>query len=181
MPEIPDLRQVELPPNLAQLIPQALARRLQVLPLARFGSILIVARSPEAKSSIQELRKVSGHKVKVLAADPDQITAAIDQLYGGKGKIPEPGPETSRRMKAAIEADEAGVTRVDTVPILQIPGSAPARERETSFMEIEEIVGAIPIGRAEYEEQARTPFGQLYRAWDDLFRDGKVIKASRVG
>jgi hypothetical protein len=48
-------------------------------------------------------------------------------------------------------------------------------------MEIEEIVAAVPIGRAEYEELARTPFGQLFRAWDDLFRDGKVIKASRVG
>lgn len=181
MPEIPDLRQVELPPNLAQLIPQALARRLQTLPLAKFGSILVVARPADSAASIQELRKVSGLKVKVLAADPAQVTGAIDQLYGGKGTIPEPGPATTRRRKAAAEAEEAGASKVDTVPILNVAASPPPPGTEPAFTEIEEIHPAIPIGRAEYEELARTPFGQLYRAWDDLFRDGRVIKASKVG
>lgn len=181
MPEVPDLRQVDLAPFLGQLIPGALARRLQVLPLARFGSILIVARAASSQASIQELRKVTGLKVKVVAADEGQIPAAIDQLYGGaKTPIPEPSQGT-RRRQAAMEEQASGASKVDTVPILNVATMPPPPGTEAAFTEIEEIHPAIPIGRAEYEELARTPFGQLYRAWDDLFRDGKMIKAPRVG
>ena len=180
MPEVPDLRQVDLSSSLAQLVPPSLARRLGVLPLARFGSILIVARGDDSQSSIQELRKVSGLKVKVLAADPAQVLAAIDRMYGSsKAAIPEPVSGTKRR-KAADEEDQ-GSSKVDTVPIIKVPSTSAPVGTAAAFTEIEEIVPAVPIGRAEYEEVARTPFGQLYRAWDDLFRDGKVIRAPRVG
>ena len=179
MPEVPDLRQVDLPSSLAQLVPQAVSRRIQALPLARFGSILVVARSPESRASLQELRKVTGLKVKVVAADEAQVAAAIDRLYGGRAPIPEPGPGTKRRP--APTEDDHNVQKVDTVPIINVPGMAPSPGAEPAFTEIEEIVPAVPIGRAEYEEVARTPYGQLFRAWDDLFRDGKVIKAPRVG
>jgi len=181
MAEIPDLRRVELPISLANLVPQPIARRLKVLPLARFGSILVVARGAETQGSIQELRKASGLKVKVLAADGAQVSGAIEHLYGG-GKVPIPEPRPVEKP-ALPEADEDSpyLQRVDTVPILHIPTSSRSHGSEPSFTEIEEIVPAIPIGRAEYEETARTPFGQLFRAWDDLFRDGKVIKAPRVG
>lgn len=180
MPEVPDLRQVDLPPSLAQLLPQPLARRLQALPLARFGAILVVARGADAKSSIAELRKVTGLKVKVLAADEAQVAAAIDHLYGG-GKAPIPEPTKGTRSRRAEGEEDHGVSKVDTVPILKVGTTRPPPGTEPSFTEIEEIVPAVPIGRPEYEEAARTPFGQLYRAWDDLFRDGKVIKAPRVG
>jgi hypothetical protein len=182
MPEVPDLRRIDLPASLGQLIPATLARRLQVLPLGRFGSILIVARAAGAKASIQELRKVTGLKVKVVAADPGQVTSSIEHLYGGgKAAISEPGPDTRRRTAAAAAEPEAAESRVDTVPIINVAMSAPPAGSEAAFTEIEEIHPAILIGRAEYEEQARTPFGQLFRAWDDLFRDGKLIKAPRVG
>ena len=181
MPEIPDLRRVDLPPSLVQLVPQALARRLQVLPLARFGSILVVARGAGSRSSIQELRKVSGLKVKILAADETQVAGAIDHLYGGgKTPIPEPRP-ASRPVIEISDADSSNPNKVDTVPILNVATMSPPAGTEMAFTEIEEIVPAVPVGRAEFEETARTPFGQMYRAWDDLFRDGKVIKAPRVG
>jgi type II secretion system (T2SS) protein E len=181
MPEIPDLRRVDLPPSLVQLIPQALARRLGVLPLARFGSILIVARGAASRASIQELRKVSGLKIKVPAADEDQVAGAIEHLYGG-GKKPIPEPRPFEKPLASLpEEDSTNVQKVDTVPILNVATMPPPPGTEMAFTEIEEIVPAVPIGRAEFEETARTPFGQMYRAWDDLFRDGKVIKAPRVG
>lgn len=181
MPEVPDLRRVDLPPSLAQLIPQPLARRLKVLPLARFGSILVVARGADNRASIQELRKVSGLKVKVLAADEGQVLGALDHLYGG-GKTPIPEPRPLEKAVASVPQEESSnPNKVDTVPILQVAKMPPPPGTEPAFTEIEEIEPAVPIGRAEYEEVARTPFGQLYRAWDDLFRDGKVIKAPRVG
>ena len=181
MPEVPDLRRVEMPSSLGQLIPHSLARRLQVLPLGRFGSILVVARAAGSTGSIQELRKVTGVKVKVVAADAAQVTAAIEHLYGGgKTPIPEPSPGTQRR---ALEAATVHATpsKVDTVPIINVPSPPVPAGTEPAFTEIEEILPAVPIGRAEYEEVARTPFGQMYRAWDDLFRAGKIVRAPRVG
>ncbi|HZN61079.1 MAG TPA: hypothetical protein VFC90_01610 [Planctomycetota bacterium] len=181
MPEVPDLRRVDLPQSLAQLIPQPLARRLKVLPLARFGSILVVARGADNRASIQELRKASGLKVKVVAADDAQVMGALDHLYGG-GKTPIPEPRPSEKAEAATSDEDSGnPNKIDTVPILNVATLSPPPGTEPAFTEIEEIEPAVPIGRAEYEEVARTPFGQLYRAWDDLFRDGKVIKAPRVG
>jgi len=152
-----------------------------VLPLARFGSILIVARAAASRSSIQELRKVSGLKVKVLAADEGQVAGAIDHLYGG-GRTPIPEPRTGTKPEPAhSEEDSSNPNKVDTVPILNVATMPVPPGTEMAFTEIEEIVPAVPIGRAEFEEAARSPFGQMYRAWDDLFRDGKVIKAPRVG
>ena len=181
MPEVPDLRRVEMPASLGQLLPHSLARRLQVLPLGRFGSILVVARAAGSTGSIQELRKVTGVKVKVLAADAAQVTAAIEYLYGGgKTPIPEPSPGTRRRTQEAA-AMPAAPSKVDTVPIINVASSPVPAGTEQAFAEIEEILPAVPIGRAEYEEVARTPFGQMYRAWDDLFRAGKVVRAPRVG
>src|SRR6185436_791461 len=119
-------------------------------------------------------------KVKVLAADPAQVLAAIDRMYGtSKAPIPEPISGTKRRKMA--EDEDQSSSKVDTVPIIKVSAAATPVGAAAAFTEIEEIVPAVPIGRAEYEEVARTPFGQLYRAWDDPFRDGKVIRAPRVG
>ena len=124
---------------------------------------------------------MSGLKIKVLAADEGQVSGAIEHLYsGGKTPIPEPRPGEKPEPAYAGE-DSSNPNKVDTVPILNVATMPPPPGTEMAFTEIEEIVPAVPIGRAEFEESARTPFGQMYRAWDDLFRDGKVIKAPRVG
>jgi len=180
-PEVPDLRRVDLPASLAQLVPASMARRLQVLPLAKFGNILVVARSARASASLQELRKMTGLKVKVVGADESQITGAIEHLYTG-GKTPIPAPQPSAKPETArVEKGTADPAKYETVPILNVATMPPPPGTEGAFVEIEEIEPAVPVARAEYDEVARTPFGILYRAWDELFRDGKPIRPIRVG
>jgi hypothetical protein len=84
--EIPhvDLLAVDASPDVVSLIPESLARKYAILPLACFGQVLCVARSDmPARSVIAEIRRTTGLKVKVVRADASQVEAAIDQAYGG--------------------------------------------------------------------------------------------------
>lgn len=181
LPEVPDLRRVDLPSSLAQLVPPSMARRLQVLPLARFGSILVVARPARAASSLQELRKLTGLKVKIVGADEGQVAGAIEHLYGG-GKTAIPAPQPAAKPEPArVEKGTADPAKYETVPILNVATMPPPPGTEGAFVEIEEIEPAVPVPRAEYDEVARTPYGLMFRAWDELFRDGKPIRPIRVG
>lgn len=181
MPEIADLRRVELMPSLAQLVPATMARRIQALPLGRFGNILVVARGPaQAHTSMAELRKMTGLKVKVVAADEAQVTAAIESLYGVKKTvIPEPKPLA--RPPAPAPVATADPAKYDTVPILNVVSVAPPPGTEAAFTEVEEIVPAQPVSRAEYDQQLRTPMAQFVRAWEELFVEGKLVRPARVG
>lgn len=181
MPEIPDLRRVELMPSLGQLLPATMARRIQALPLGRFGSILVVARSPaQAGASMQELRKMTGLKVKVVAADGAQVAAAIESLYGDKkSAIPEPKPLP--RPQSPAPAATADPAKYDTVPILNVVTMPPPPGTEAAFTEVEEIVPAESVPRADYEQQLRTPLTQFVRAWEELFVEGKLVRPARVG
>lgn len=86
-------------PGLIALVPEELARRRILLPVAlsRTGEseVLYVATSdPTDRAGIEELAQVSGREVIPVLAPYDELLAAIDRSYRGTEAAP-PGESTS--------------------------------------------------------------------------------------
>src|SRR4030095_6837376 len=96
-----DLRRVGTLAHAAMRVPEDIARKSEARPVCRIGDVLCVAKSNYYnRAAVQELRKVSGLKIKVLQADEGQVRAAIDLVYRGKkGDLPPPGKRKETGMR----------------------------------------------------------------------------------
>lgn len=196
VPQIDDLRRVEIRPDVAKLIPEELARKHEMLPVAKLGAILCVAKSNYFnRAAIQELRNVVDIKIKVLQADEDQVRAAIERAYKNRpGDLPAPGrskPPTVRRVYAPAPAPPAAPAHAmeeasfEAMPLISPaaeasaprPASAP---RAQSYEEVIEILDAIRIPSQEYSTAVKDPFARLVLEFEDVFAGGQAVAAARM-
>jgi len=157
IPRIADLRQVDFHVDAVRAVPEDLARKHELVPVARIGGILCVAKPNYFnRAAIQELRRVTGLKVKVLQADEGQVKAAVDKIYGGaRGELPPPRDGKKDTV----------MRRVDPL----ITGSR------------SDVLAAVRIPPAEYQAEERSVHAKLYREWDDLFVNGRPSSPIKVG
>ena len=85
-----DLSDLEIKPEVMALVPESVARRLNVLPLSREGEELLLVMGNiydiEAISEVESLARV---RVKVRGAAEDDIQAKINEAYGERKTIEE--------------------------------------------------------------------------------------------
>jgi hypothetical protein len=194
LPVLDDLRKVDLSTEAAKLVPEEIARKHEVIPIARVGDILCVAKANYYnRAAVQELRRISGLKVKVLQADEAQVRAAIDAVYKGrKGDLPAPA---GKRKDTAIRT--ASTSRIplpsavpppDTfdVPLISMPEPVAARpvmsevRQGDDLNEVIEILDAIAIPSGEFAVQQKDPFAKLVLEFEDVFQTGKAAQPLRV-
>jgi type IV pilus assembly protein PilB len=73
---------MEVPSEVARLIPPTLARRHHLVPISLTGSTLTLAMSdPSNLVAINEVKFLTGYDVKVAVAATSSVTAAISSLY----------------------------------------------------------------------------------------------------
>jgi hypothetical protein len=186
VPSLDDLRKVDCTEGAARLVPEDVARKHELVPIAKIGDLLCVAKANYFnRAAVVELRRVTGLKVKVLQADEGQVRAALERIYKGrKGDLPAPAG-----LKAARPVEEAAV--FEAVPLISpaedgasAPVAAPARTGSASRLdpvveEVIEIMDAIRIPSQEYTAAFRDPFTRLVLEFEDLFRNGKAVSPSR--
>ena len=183
VPFIEDLRRVELGPALAQLVPEDLARKHELIPIGRAGGILLVAKSNYYnRAAVQDLRNAVEAKIKVLQADEDQVRAALDRIYRNRGEIPAPTskgkPTTVRRVvqppSPALEA----------VPLIEQPAEEVKTGRMTKISdtvdEVIEIMDALKIPQQEFASAARDPLARVVVDFEEAFQSGKAVAAQRL-
>lgn len=190
LPEIGDLRDLDISRKALKVIPAAVARRHIVLPLGVAGNILCIAAldsvTPDDVSEIR--KKCGGFRIKVLVADADQLRAAVSMHYDArKAEIPPPKkrrPETtvSRATppSTAAESDEG-------VPLISMPvGPAAVAARadvdveELELEEIAEVLDAQRVGNEEYVQESRSPAVRLALEFESIHNSGKPVPAIRV-
>ncbi len=193
IPQIEDLRRIEIRPDVARLIPEELARKHEMLPVAKLGGLLCVAKSNYFnRAAIQELRNVVDIKVKVLQADEEQVRAAIDRAYKNRpGDLPPPAsaraqkPPTVRRVFAPTPAPRPAPqpameeAAFEAVPLIS-PGTEAAPAPRAGYDEVIEILDAIRIPSQEYVTAMKDPFARMVVEFDDVFLGGRVVAPSRV-
>jgi hypothetical protein len=200
LPILDDLRKIDLNADAARLIPEEIARKHEVIPIARLGDLLCVAKANYYnRAAVQELRKVSGLKVKVIQADEAQVRAALEAVYKGKkGELPAPAgkrKETSLRSSSTARIQLPTSSGVDTdVPLISMPenGSAQvayaptrpvlsdSRPSGDDLNEVIEILDALVIPNAEYSAQQKNPLSRIILEFEEIFQHGRPAAPLRV-
>jgi hypothetical protein len=200
LPVLDDLRRVDLSPDASKLVPEDIARKHEVIPIVRIGDLLCVAKANYYnRAAVQELRKVSGLKIKVLQADEAQVRAAIEAVYKGrKGDLP--APATRRKdtgirsgstaripLPSAVPSPDndldlismpengSGVAEMPTRPVL-----AEVRKGDDDLNEVIEILDALVIPSSEYTNQQKDPLSRLVLEFQEVFQQGRPAVPLRV-
>jgi hypothetical protein len=179
LPVIDDLRKLDLFVDAAKLIPEEIARKHEAIPIARVGDVLCVAKSNYYnRAAVQEMRKVSGLKIKVLQADEAQVRAAIEAVYRGKkGDLPPPGKRKDTGIKSPSTTRipvQRPAAAGDDVPLISMPenGNAGVGSHD-DLNEVIEVLDAIKIPSHEYQNALKDPLARLAIEFDDVFHQGR--------
>ncbi|MEA2631912.1 MAG: type pilus assembly protein PilB, partial [Chloroflexota bacterium] len=79
-----ELREIEIPPTVVELVPESLARENIVMPLAQEnGAIKVIMHNPMDFDTIEKLRFVLNREIEVALAPKEAIVEAINKYYGG--------------------------------------------------------------------------------------------------
>jgi type IV pilus assembly protein PilB len=79
-----ELREIEIPPTVVELVPESLARENIVMPLAQEnGTIKVIMHNPLDFDTIEKLRFVLNREIEVALAPKEAIVEAINRYYGG--------------------------------------------------------------------------------------------------
>jgi type IV pilus assembly protein PilB len=79
-----DLREIEIPATVVELVPEALARENIVMPMSQeHGAIRVIMHNPMDFDTIEKLRFVLNREVEVALAPKEAIVEAINKYYGG--------------------------------------------------------------------------------------------------
>jgi type IV pilus assembly protein PilB len=79
-----ELREIEIPPSVVELVPESLARENIVMPLSQEnGAIKVILHDPNAFDVVDKLRFVLNREIEVALAPKEAIVEAINRYYGG--------------------------------------------------------------------------------------------------
>src|SRR5436305_3608913 len=79
-----ELREIEIPPSVIELVPESLARENIVMPLSQGnGTIRVIMYDPLGFETIEKLRFVLNREIEVALAPKEAIVEAINKYYGG--------------------------------------------------------------------------------------------------
>jgi type IV pilus assembly protein PilB len=81
-----ELREIEIPPSVIELVPESLARENIVMPLSQgSGTIKVIMHDPLGFETIEKLRFVLNREIEVALAPKEAIVEAINKYYGAAG------------------------------------------------------------------------------------------------
>ncbi len=79
-----DLREIEIPASVVELVPESIARENLVMPLAsETGVIRVIMHDPMDFETLDKLRFVLNREISIAIASKEAITEAINRYYGG--------------------------------------------------------------------------------------------------
>ncbi len=193
IPVLEDLRQVDFQAEAARLVPEELARRHEVVPVAKIGGVLCVAKSNYYnRAAVLELRRATHLKVKVLQADEDQVRAAIERVYRGRREPLPPAREVRKAETTMIRMTPPRVTEaaaMEAMPLITMAAEHDSATRarpvtsRTLASQVEEVIDildAVPVSPQEFEAAAREPLAMLVVEFEEIFHSGKAITPYRM-
>jgi len=113
-----DLKRYKVPPEVLRLIPEALARRWDIFPLAiEDGTLVVAMADPNNLYAIENVRAISRREVKVVRAALMDIRGAINLHYRALGEIEKQIRDIIPTVPEAVTAEE----RISSDLIAQAP------------------------------------------------------------
>lgn len=181
--EFIDLNKVTIPTELAQVVPQNIAKQYQVVPVRIIRDELFLAMSdPLNFYALEEVRRVVKKKVIPMIAMSDAIDRAIMILYGNVGAAK--AIEDMKREISQTDEDAAGVDKVFSATIGEEDGvnQAPAIRLVNSIIEraVTERASDIHIEPREGQLSVRMRIDGLLRDTLTVPRELQAAVLSRL-
>ena len=123
-----ELREIEIPPSVVELVPESLARENVVMPLAQGnGTIKVIMHDPMGFETIEKLRFVLNREIEVALAPKDAIVEAINKYYGASSSETESVDSMLQEFTdTAIDfAEDSGAGGKSTTANILEEGDAP--------------------------------------------------------
>jgi len=115
-----NLKKHEINPKALELIPEAIARRYQVVPLDIVDGVLTVAmEDPGDINSIESLETITKRRMNPVHCIPQEVLEAIDRNYSAGGEIEAQLSQLPTRSAASMAADSE--MRISAEAIAQAP------------------------------------------------------------
>ena len=117
-----DLSRFTIDPALIKLIPENLARRYSLIPLARLGKVLTVAMAdPSNLMTRDALRALTGLRIEVVLASPGDISTAIDRYYGSEKALDDFFSETGEEEieTKALKEEPLATAMADIIEVVK--------------------------------------------------------------
>ncbi|MBI3099040.1 MAG: hypothetical protein HYY93_12485 [Planctomycetes bacterium] len=129
VPRLP-LAGVAIHPDMIRIIPPDFARKHEVLPVAKLGDILCVAKSNFFnRAALIELRRMTGSKILVLQSDENEVQEALQTYYPEGVTVTAPPAvapaPTATPPSEVVPAPEVRPTRPTPIPRAPEPVPAP--------------------------------------------------------
>ncbi|MDA8387226.1 MAG: type IV-A pilus assembly ATPase PilB [Nitrospiraceae bacterium] len=112
-----EIGQANIDPAVIKLIPGEMAKKYQILPVARVGATLTIASAdPSNVFAIDDVKFMTGYNVDIVLAGESELAASIANYYGGEIKRPGTAgrPAADSRATAAILEAKDFVTKQET-------------------------------------------------------------------
>lgn len=139
-----DLSEITIPPAVIELLPEAVARENTVLPLGQEGGTLKVALcDPADRTTIEKLQFILNTDIESFVAVPEQVVAAINQLYG------QPEIESVTSMLAEFYDTAIDFTETELA-------ASPRRRRPETSLDLNAECLAEPSSSASREAPSMT-------------------------
>ncbi|MDO9508234.1 MAG: ATPase, T2SS/T4P/T4SS family [Thermovirgaceae bacterium] len=109
-----------------RLIPESVARRLEVVPLAILDNnrLMIAMADPLNILSVDEIRILTGMDVEVGIATPTEIFRDLDKFYQVQGSLDDAMVEVVETSGGAVDLDREGKTAsADDAPVVKLVNS----------------------------------------------------------
>jgi hypothetical protein len=180
VPKLDDLRKVDISSEAIQSVPEDVARKHELIPVAKFAGLLCIAKpNYYNRAAIQDVRRASGLKVKVFQADEGQVKAAIEKYYGRKGGDL-PSPRAERLETAAFRAIPPAVKEESGREAVPLFGAADA-PKTARRDDVVEVLTASKVPSTEFQDQEKHPHTRLVLQWEEMFVTGRPIQPTKVG
>lgn len=85
--EFVDLREVSIPPNIVELVPESVARENIIMPMSEDnGALRVLLADPQDFETLEKLRFILNRQIDVAVASREAINEAINRYYGQTGE-----------------------------------------------------------------------------------------------
>jgi type IV pilus assembly protein PilB len=137
-----DLNQMEIDPEIAKIIPEAVARRHHAIPFAKEESVLFVAMADPRDFFVSEdIQLRTGLEIQPYLALPQDIIAALDTAYG-KGE----GAAMNRLIADVAQKQAEGVPEGEGMELVKEETKSDIADIDATAPEVEKLVNAIILG-----------------------------------
>jgi type IV pilus assembly protein PilB len=118
--ELLDLHEIELDQEAVKLLPEALARRFEALPIRRLpnGELLLAVTDPTNLRTADDLRLALGTNLRLAVADPAQMHLTLARAYRRKIEIGESGTAGDGGGENQIDDIRDMATSVPTINVV---------------------------------------------------------------